>query len=85
MKLGTIFVFDVSAVGDLPYFVKAFLESTDYENAIRNALSTDGDSDTLAIIIEVIVMVFYKEISQEIADFIIQKLPEEFFEIMIYF
>lgn len=78
MKLGTIFVFDVSAEGTVPYFVKVFLESTDYEDAIRNAISIGRDSDTLAIIIEAIAMAFYKEIPQEIADFVIQKLPKSF-------
>jgi ADP-ribosylglycohydrolase len=42
--------FDVSCQGSVPQAVIAFLESTDFEDAIRNAISLGGDSDTLAAI-----------------------------------
>lgn len=35
---------------DIPQAIIAFLESTDFEDAIRNAISLGGDSDTLATI-----------------------------------
>ena len=34
----------------VPQAIVAFLESTDFEDAIRNAISLGGDSDTLAAI-----------------------------------
>ena len=34
----------------MPQAITAFLESTDFENAIRNAISIGGDSDTIAAI-----------------------------------
>ena len=34
----------------VPQAITAFLESTDFEDAIRNAISLGGDSDTLAAI-----------------------------------
>ena len=34
----------------MPRAITAFLESTDFEDAIRNAISLGGDSDTLAAI-----------------------------------
>jgi ADP-ribosylglycohydrolase len=34
----------------VPEAITAFLESTDFEDAIRNAISLGGDSDTLAAI-----------------------------------
>jgi ADP-ribosylglycohydrolase len=34
----------------VPEAIIAFLESTDFEDAIRNAISLGGDSDTLAAI-----------------------------------
>ena len=40
--------FDVSCQGSVPQAIEAFLESTDYEDAIRNAISIGGDSDTIA-------------------------------------
>ncbi|MDO5434778.1 MAG: ADP-ribosylglycohydrolase family protein [Clostridia bacterium] len=42
--------FDVSCQGTVPYALEAFLEAEDYEDAVRNAISIGGDSDTLAAI-----------------------------------
>lgn len=42
--------FDVSCQGTVPPAIIAFLESTGFEDAIRNAISLGGDSDTLAAI-----------------------------------
>ena len=42
--------FDESCQGSVPEAVIAFLESTDFEDAIRNAISIGGDSDTIAAI-----------------------------------
>ena len=52
-KLNTIrpdYDFDVSSQGTVPQAIIAFLESTDFEDAIRNAISIGGDSDTLTAI-----------------------------------
>ena len=42
--------FDVSCQGSVPQALEAFFESTSYEDAIRNAISIGGDSDTIACI-----------------------------------
>lgn len=42
--------FDVSCQGSVPQAITAFLESTGFEDAIRNAISIGGDSDTVAAI-----------------------------------
>lgn len=42
--------FDVTCQGSVPQAIIAFLESTDFEDAIRNAVSIGGDSDTIAAI-----------------------------------
>ena len=42
--------FDVSCQGSVPQAFVAFFESTDFEDAIRNAISIGGDSDTIAAI-----------------------------------
>lgn len=42
--------FDVTCQGSVPQALTAFLESTGFEDAIRNAISLGGDSDTLAAI-----------------------------------
>lgn len=42
--------FDVTCQGTVPEAIICFLESTDYESAVRLAVSLGGDSDTLACI-----------------------------------
>lgn len=42
--------FDETCQGTIPQAIVAFLESKDFEDAIRNAISIGGDSDTLAAI-----------------------------------
>lgn len=42
--------FDETCQGSVPQAIVAFLESTDFEDAIRNAISIGGDSDTIAAI-----------------------------------
>ncbi len=43
----------------LPHALKAFFESTSFEDAIRNAISIGSDSDTIAAITGSIAGVFY--------------------------
>ena len=42
------YTFDVTCQGSVPQAIIAWLESTDFEDAIRNAISIGGDSDTIA-------------------------------------
>jgi ADP-ribosylglycohydrolase len=42
--------FDVSCRGSVPQSIVAFLEASDFEDAIRNAISLGGDADTMACI-----------------------------------
>ncbi|SCA55926.1 ADP-ribosylation/Crystallin J1 (modular protein) [Candidatus Terasakiella magnetica] len=42
--------FDVSCAGSVPQAIICALEATDFEDAIRNAISIGGDSDTIACI-----------------------------------
>lgn len=59
--------FDSTCQGSVPESIIAFLESTDYESAIKNAISLGGDADTMAAISGSIAAAFYKEIPDEIA------------------
>jgi type I restriction enzyme M protein len=43
----------------VPQAIEAFLESVDYEDAIRGAISIGGDSDTLAAITGGIAEAYY--------------------------
>ena len=51
--------FDVSCQGSVPPAIIAFLDSTDYESAVRLAVSIGGDSDTIACIAGGIAQAYY--------------------------
>ena len=55
---------DSSCQGTVPEAIIAFLESTDFEDAIRKAVSMGGDSDTLACITGGIAEAYCKEIPE---------------------
>jgi len=77
--------FDVTCQGSVPQAIVAFLESTDFESAIRLAISIGGDSDTIACITGGMAAAYYKYIPKEILDFVVEKLPAEYIEIMNQF
>ena len=60
--------FDVSCQGTVPQAITAFLESSDFESAIRLAISLGGDSDTLAGITGGIAQAYYGEVPEPIAE-----------------
>lgn len=53
------YTFDVSCQGSVPQALEAFFESTGFEDAIRNAVSIGGDSDTIAAITGSIAEAYY--------------------------
>jgi len=69
--------FDVSCQGSVPEAIIAFLESTDFESAIRLAVSIGGDSDTIACITGGIAEAFYRNIPDKITDNVLNILPQE--------
>jgi ADP-ribosylglycohydrolase len=71
------YTFDVSCRGSVPEAIIAFLESNDFEDAIRKAVSIGGDSDTLACITGGIAQAFYREIPSYILENTYSRLPDE--------
>jgi len=69
--------FDVSCQGSVPEAIIAFLESTDFENAIRLAISIGGDSDTIACITGGIAEAYYRIIPINIIENVLSILPEK--------
>ena len=61
--------FDVSCQGSVPEAIIAFLESTDFEDAIRKAISLGGDSDTIACITGSIAHAFYGTIPETMIEY----------------
>lgn len=55
-----------SCQGTVPPAICAFLDSVDFESAIRLAVSLGGDSDTLACITGAIAEAFYRDIPKDI-------------------
>lgn len=51
--------FDVTCQGSVPQAIMAFLESASFEDAVRNAVSIGGDSDTIAAIAGSIAGAYY--------------------------
>ena len=74
--------FDVTCQGSVPESIICFLESTDYESAIRLAVSMGGDADTMGAITGGIAAAFYKEIPDNIAGKCLDLLPDDIFEIV---
>ena len=53
------YTYDVTCQGTVPQALMAFFESDSFEDAIRNAISLGGDSDTLAAITGGVAEAFY--------------------------
>lgn len=69
--------FNETCQNTVPQAIVAFLESTDFEDAIRNAISIGGDSDTLAAITGSIAEAFYgipKWMKEEAKSFLDRRL-----------
>jgi ADP-ribosylglycohydrolase len=62
------YTFDVSCQGTVPEAIISFMEGENFEDAIRNAISLGGDSDTLACITGAIAEAYYGSIARLIAE-----------------
>ncbi len=56
------YAFNISCRGTVPEAIIAFLDSVSFEDAVRNAISLGGDSDTLACIAGGIAEAYYREV-----------------------
>lgn len=74
--------FDVTCQGSVPEAIIAFLESLDYEDAVRKAVSLGGDSDTIACITGGIAQAYYKHIPRFIVEKVRGALPADFLKIV---
>ena len=74
--------FDATCQGSVPESIIAFLESKDFEDAIRLAISLGGDADTMGAITGSIAEAYYKNVPDHIKEEILKRLPEEFINVM---
>jgi ADP-ribosylglycohydrolase len=70
------FLFDVSCEGTVPHAIRSFLESSDFEDAVRNAISLGGDADTLACIAGSIAEAYYGGVPIDIEIETLKRLDE---------
>lgn len=69
------YTFNESCQGTVPEALIAFLDATDFEDAIRNAVSLGGDSDTLTCITGGVAEAFYG-IPEAIAQEVLSRLDD---------
>lgn len=72
------YAFDVSCQGSVPESILAFLESDNWENAVRKAVWLGGDSDTMACIAGAIAEAFYGKVPEAVQKEVLERLPKEF-------
>jgi ADP-ribosylglycohydrolase len=77
--------FNESCQGTVPESIIAFLDSSDYEDAIRLAISLGGDADTLACITGGIAEAFYGSVPPHIAELALERLDHDLRGIVIRF
>jgi ADP-ribosylglycohydrolase len=73
---------DVTCQGSVPEALIAFLESTDWEDAVRNAVSLGGDSDTQACMAGAVAEAFYGGVPAEIRAEVEGRLPADMREVL---
>ncbi|MFC0211108.1 ADP-ribosylglycohydrolase family protein [Paenibacillus chartarius] len=79
------YAFDSSCQGSVPQAIIAFLESSNFEDAIRKAISIGGDSDTIACITGGIAQAFYKRIPNNLVSEVMLRLDYKLKEIIALF
>ncbi len=73
---------DVTCQGSVPQAIISFLQSKDFEDAIRNAISLGGDADTQACIAGAIAEAHYMYIPKKFKEFVFTKLTPDILEIL---
>lgn len=75
------YTFTARAIDSVPQAIFAFLESNDFEDSIRKAISIGGDTDTIAAITGSISENYYG-IPEEIKENVIKYIPDYMMEIV---
>jgi len=76
---------DSTCPGSVPESIIAFLESVDFESAVRNAILLGGDADTMAAIAGSIAEAYYGGVPSEIEFEVRRRLPPELLKIVELF
>jgi ADP-ribosylglycohydrolase len=74
--------FDETCQQTIPPAITAFLESEDFEDAIRKSIALGGDADTLAAIAGSIAEAYYGGVPEEIAAQVRARVPGELWQVV---
>ena len=74
--------FDVTCQGSVPQAITAFLESEDFEDAIKNAISLGGDADTQACIAGALAEAFYMKVPDQIKEFVLTRITPDILDVL---
>lgn len=77
--------FDETCQGSVPESIICFLESHDYESAVRLAVSLGGDADTMGAMAGSIAEAFYGGVPELIRAKTCRRLPDDFMDILYLF
>lgn len=76
--------FDMTCQGSVPQALEAFFESENFEDAVRNAISIGGDSDTIAAITGSVAEAYYGMNENE-KELVFSHLTEDLKEVVLRF
>jgi ADP-ribosylglycohydrolase len=79
------YAFDSSCQGSVPQAIVAFLDATDYESAVRLAVSLGGDADTLAAIAGGIAEAYYGGVPEPIRQHTLARLDDDLIAVVTEF
>ncbi|MDY3025500.1 MAG: ADP-ribosylglycohydrolase family protein [Candidatus Faecivicinus sp.] len=87
-EIHAVYRYTETCEGTVPPAIVAFLESTSFEDAVRNAVSLGGDCDTLTAIAASIAWPYYArrgidDCMRELRERALQMLPEELREVVV--
>jgi ADP-ribosylglycohydrolase len=74
--------FDVTCQGSVPESIIAFLDSENWEDAVKKSISLGGDADTMACISGGIAQAYYREIPENIIEAVRNKLPPDLRDVL---
>lgn len=74
--------FDETCQGSVPQSMRAFLESSNWEDAVRKGISLGGDADTIACIVGGIAQAYYKGVPAAVHDRVLALIPGDFLKII---
>ncbi len=76
LSLNQTYKYDISCQGSVPQAIFCFLQSNNYEDAIRKAIFIGGDSDTIACITGSIAEAYYQGVPTWILDNVLPLLAQ---------